>query len=699
MESTSASANVARAGSSGSNSRPDSRIYHSSLTTSVATSRSRLSYAALRLMQLEEERAIQQREWQLEKRAMERERKAMQLQYKLLEEQLALRKRKSKGPTEPVGKTGITNTPTDETPSDESAENDSKHNSEAQEKSGKPPKMSKQPSKMMVPADQSTQDEIQQRSYSAILTTSPNEHIPTNSDCMDTIACNIIPFAISVTPPDLLTTSEFINVDINFAIFSLFLIAKGIESSVAVGVAVDHRLNRALSFQPPFHVAPEPPDPAPPHMQISVNSDAWTVNNFISENTINTLRFKFVQPAAVSALQTTVWPTTALAVVDTLIMIAIDTRSFPDHVPATSQPSCLQNKCLQLVLVEKQLLCLNLEMVPNTARLSTFGYWMSDTKKLPQMSDEWSANVYVKCLECRVEREKKRVSEVYVRCVGHCYRCGLGCNSSDHYGYNKRYFVGLVYQQHVAMGFADSDLTAHIRESIKTRMSRAVLQYKPSSSTVVQSSQYRHRYRSRSRSRRCLQSRVASIQHVFVRAGDTIIRFHHLKKKNLSKTSSILGDNRPYKTFRSLPFKRDISLRNLNDCIMIGETLSQKTNVRTINFTSGGVPNLIEALCSFDTLPLFPSVTMNASLTGMLMLQTIKDDCDTHNRINFCKLPVIDNNQNSAPASIGTPTVKVDYRITSASMINLVEQISIVEVLVCEGDICCSFDWNVYRKL
>nr|XP_029712773.1 uncharacterized protein LOC115257382 [Aedes albopictus] len=143
MESASASANVARAGSSGSNSRPDSRIYHSSLTTSVATSRSRRSYAALRLMQLEEERAIQQREWQLEKRAMERERKAMQLQHKLLEEQLALRKRKSKGPTEPVGETGITNTPTDETPSDESAENDSKHNSEAQEKSGKPPKMSK----------------------------------------------------------------------------------------------------------------------------------------------------------------------------------------------------------------------------------------------------------------------------------------------------------------------------------------------------------------------------------------------------------------------------------------------------------------------------------------------------------------------------------------------------------------------------
>ncbi|XP_062713290.1 uncharacterized protein LOC134290233 [Aedes albopictus] len=516
---------------------------------------------------------------------------------------------------------------------------------------------------MMVPADQSTQDEIQQRSYSAILTTSPNEHIPTNSDCMDTI---------------------------------------GIESSVAVGVAVDHRLNRALSFQPPFHVAPEPPDPAPPHMQISVNSDAWTVNNIISENTINTLRFKFVQPATVSALQTTMWPTTALAVVDTLIMIAIDTRSFPDHVPATSQPSCLQNKCLQLVLVEKQLLCLNLEMVPNTARLSTFGYRMSDTKKLPQMSDERSANVYVKCLECRVEREKKRVSEVYVRCVGHCYRCCLGCNSSDHYGYNKRYFVGLVYQQHVAIGFADSDLTAHIRESIKTRMSRAVLQYKPSSSTAVQSSQYRHRYRSRSISRRCLQSRVASIKHVFVRAGDTIIRFHHLKKKDLSKTSSILGDNRPYRTFRSLPFKRDISLRNLNDCIMIGESLSQKTNVRTINFTkkkSGGVPNLIEALCSVDTHPLFPSVTMNASLTGMLMLQTIKDDCDTHNRIHFCKLPVIDNNQNSAPASIGTTTVKVDYRITSASMINLVEQLSIVEVLVCEGDICCSFDWNVYRKL
>lgn len=59
------------------------------LPLSVASSSSSSSArAALRLQQLEEERAIQQREWEAEKRALDHEKKSIQQKYKLLEEQL-----------------------------------------------------------------------------------------------------------------------------------------------------------------------------------------------------------------------------------------------------------------------------------------------------------------------------------------------------------------------------------------------------------------------------------------------------------------------------------------------------------------------------------------------------------------------------------------------------------------------------------
>ncbi|XP_062712316.1 uncharacterized protein LOC115269769 [Aedes albopictus] len=60
------------------------------LPLSVASSSSS-ARISLRLKQIEEERAIQQREWEAEKRALENERKAMQEKYKLLEDQLAER--------------------------------------------------------------------------------------------------------------------------------------------------------------------------------------------------------------------------------------------------------------------------------------------------------------------------------------------------------------------------------------------------------------------------------------------------------------------------------------------------------------------------------------------------------------------------------------------------------------------------------
>lgn len=52
------------------------------------TSSSSSARITLRLKQLEEERAIQQREWEAEKRALEQERKAVQEKFRLLEEQL-----------------------------------------------------------------------------------------------------------------------------------------------------------------------------------------------------------------------------------------------------------------------------------------------------------------------------------------------------------------------------------------------------------------------------------------------------------------------------------------------------------------------------------------------------------------------------------------------------------------------------------
>lgn len=51
---------------------------------------------ALRIKQLEEERAIQQREWEFERKAIERERNVIQEKYRLLQEQLSKRRNTTK---------------------------------------------------------------------------------------------------------------------------------------------------------------------------------------------------------------------------------------------------------------------------------------------------------------------------------------------------------------------------------------------------------------------------------------------------------------------------------------------------------------------------------------------------------------------------------------------------------------------------
>ncbi|XP_062714250.1 uncharacterized protein LOC109412129 [Aedes albopictus] len=85
-----------RAGDCGSNSRPASYGQNShgeySPVSIKATPSRRSAHIALRLQQLQEERAIQQREWQAEMKAIEQERIALKTKYKLLEEEFALRR-------------------------------------------------------------------------------------------------------------------------------------------------------------------------------------------------------------------------------------------------------------------------------------------------------------------------------------------------------------------------------------------------------------------------------------------------------------------------------------------------------------------------------------------------------------------------------------------------------------------------------
>nr|XP_029717782.1 uncharacterized protein LOC115260704 [Aedes albopictus] len=87
-------------GSCGKTPRPESYdcqslVYHGCFPESIATFTNKSAYIAIRLMQLHEQRAIQQREWESERRFLEQEKKAIRLKNKLLDE-LAERKRATK---------------------------------------------------------------------------------------------------------------------------------------------------------------------------------------------------------------------------------------------------------------------------------------------------------------------------------------------------------------------------------------------------------------------------------------------------------------------------------------------------------------------------------------------------------------------------------------------------------------------------
>ncbi|XP_062713093.1 uncharacterized protein LOC134290091 [Aedes albopictus] len=90
-----------RAGDCGGNSRPasygqNSHGEYSPVSNTQATPSRRSAHIALRLQQLQEERAIQQREWQAEMKAIEQERIALKAKYDLLEQELALRRKSGK---------------------------------------------------------------------------------------------------------------------------------------------------------------------------------------------------------------------------------------------------------------------------------------------------------------------------------------------------------------------------------------------------------------------------------------------------------------------------------------------------------------------------------------------------------------------------------------------------------------------------
>ncbi|XP_062538585.1 uncharacterized protein LOC134206863 [Armigeres subalbatus] len=85
----------------GNNSRPDSFVditstCHSVFPVNVSTKRSSAAFIILRLKQLEEERAMQQRIWEIEKMFLEQEKQNIREKYRLLEEQYCRQRKATK---------------------------------------------------------------------------------------------------------------------------------------------------------------------------------------------------------------------------------------------------------------------------------------------------------------------------------------------------------------------------------------------------------------------------------------------------------------------------------------------------------------------------------------------------------------------------------------------------------------------------
>lgn len=72
-------------------------INHSCTVVKKATSKNNSAHITLRLKQLDEELAIQQREWDAERRAFEHEKRVLQIKYDLLQKHIAERTKASKG--------------------------------------------------------------------------------------------------------------------------------------------------------------------------------------------------------------------------------------------------------------------------------------------------------------------------------------------------------------------------------------------------------------------------------------------------------------------------------------------------------------------------------------------------------------------------------------------------------------------------